>query len=319
MRSKHSWVAPTVTCALLACGETATIPTAETLFSPEPGTNFETSTGVVQVDVDRLDDNPACVTIDGEVPGIDGDDECTGSSTPVSKSITLRCNGDVNPRTIRQIKLAFTWPEHGELHVSASYSLDCSSGRGNDDAGAPPKSVDGGGGPQGNPGQSTNPWVNDEMARAVTRTLDQIRCDIRCTDPTSGGKVGSIDCEGGGTATWSVDVDILGGTADSTFTYDHCSYVSDEGDHLTIDGELFQASSFAGDGEERGTLKVNGDFEGVYTSNHVFHDHERDGGFVTVSCTEHSRSDLAGEVCAPNNLETQHPFPDYECSGIGCP
>lgn len=295
--------------ASLGCGETADIPTADDLFSPQSGAHLSGPRATIRVDTAQLDGHPACFTTDGAVPGIDRDGECTGKSAkPVSKSIQLECGGANDAATLRQIKLAFDWPERGELHVSATYTLDCSA-NGSTDEGTP--SV------PGDAASTGDAWVNAEMARAVTRAIDQIRCDISCTDPTGGGTVGSIDCVGGGSASWRVDVALLEGIAESTFTYDRCDYQTDEGDHLTLDGQLFQTSTFGGDGEERGTLQISGDFEGSYTSNHVFHDNERDGGFVTVACTEHARTDLDGQ-CAPNNLETEHPFPDYECTGPGC-
>lgn len=313
MRLRSSWtrVPLTVIAAvtLASCGKSS-IPTADDLFTPASGTHFPRTSALVLVDTARLKGNAACYTVGGEAPGLDDDGNCTGAgSQSVGTSIPLRCDGDTDDETLRQIKLAFLWPDFGQQQVSATYTLDCSSSTDPGDGGVSP----------GAPDASGNGWVNDDMARAVVRTLDQIRCDIRCSDPTGGGEVGTIDCEGGGTASWYVDLDILAGSADSTLTYDECSYVSEEGDHLTIDGQLFQLSNLAGDGEERGTVDVSGDFTGNYTSSHVFHGRTRDGGFVTISCTEHARDDLGSDVCAPNNLATKHPFPDYECEGNECP
>jgi hypothetical protein len=160
-------------------------------------------------------------------------------------------------------------------------------------------------------------WANDDLAKAFVRWKDQVQCDIRCSDPTSGGDIGSISCENGGTANWQVDLNVLGGKADSIFTYTNCQYTTAEGDTLRVDGTLTQYSDLSGNGHEEGTVSIlGGDYVGQVTSATTFANKNRNGGKFSVSCTE---DPLSNEICAPNSLITDHPYPDWECSGAFCP
>lgn len=48
----------------------------------------------------------------------------------------------------------------------------------------------------------------------------------------------------------------------------------------------------------------------------TIHGRKRDGMYVTISCSGHARNDLTNDVCAPDNLATRHPLPDYEYTGV---
>jgi hypothetical protein len=166
-------------------------------------------------------------------------------------------------------------------------------------------------------GDAVQTWANDNLVKAFVRWKDQVQCDIRCTDPTGGGDMGSITCANGGVANWEVKVNVFGGKADSYFTYTNCEYTTVEGDTLRVDGQLIQYSDFNGNGNEQGTVTISGgDYVGQVSSHTVFHSRTRDGGYFEASC---SQDPIADEDCAPDNLLTEHYYPDWECSGVICP
>lgn len=166
-------------------------------------------------------------------------------------------------------------------------------------------------------GPAPAPWANDDLALAFVHWKDDIQCDIRCSDPTGGGDMGTVTCANGGTANWTVEVNIFGGKADSYFTYNNCEFTSDAGDHLIVDGQLIQYSDFDGNGNEQGTVTITGgDYVGVVESHTVFHSKTRDGGHFSVSCTE---DPLDGEICAPNSALIDQFYPDWACAPGVCP
>lgn len=170
------------------------------------------------------------------------------------------------------------------------------------------------------------PWANDDFTLEFVHWKDQVQCKIRCSDPTGGGDMGTYSCPGGGTANWKVEVNIFGGKADSYFTYTNCDFTTEAkdgspgGERLVVNGKLVQYSDFNGNGTERtpnGPLTVSaGDFVGTVQSFTAFHNKTRDGGYFKVSCSENNVVD--GEICAPNNLETDHYYPNWECQGVLC-
>ncbi len=164
-------------------------------------------------------------------------------------------------------------------------------------------------------------WANENFVQAFVRWKDQVQCEIRCSDPTSGGDMGTIDCPGGGTANWYVDLAILDDEANSLFTYTDCNYTTDEGDQLTVSGEVTQYSDLSGDGSERtdtqGALVVSaGDYVGTLQSFMEFKDKSSSGGYWRAACTE---APLGDEICAPNSLEVDIYYPDWECADGACP
>ncbi len=158
------------------------------------------------------------------------------------------------------------------------------------------------------------PYANPSFAQAFIRWKDQVQCDIRCTDPAGGGDMGTLNCPNGGTVNWTVYVGI--GTADSYFTYTNCDYTTDEGDQLTVNGQLVQYSDWGGNGNEQGTVQVTGgDYTGEVTSHINFANRTRNSGYLTVAC---SVDPLVDEECAANNQGFDIYYPSWECQGTAC-
>jgi len=186
-------------------------------------------------------------------------------------------------------------------------------------------------------GEAPTLWANDELARAIVAWKDEVQCNIRCTDPTGGGDQGTFTCENGGTANWSVNVDILGGRAASTFTYNNCAYTVTTTQHdyatdpdfqdpnatiplevtLVVDGIFNQNTNFSGTGSESGTITVSGDdFSGLVTSAITITNRARSAGHFAVGCSE---DPIIEEICAPGGVQINHNFPNWTCADGVCP
>lgn len=187
--------------------------------------------------------------------------------------------------------------------------------------------------PQGNPPPL---WANDEMAQAWVKWKEDVQCNIRCTEPTGAGDMGTYSCPGGGTANWSVALEGLS-YANSTFTYNNCSYTVTVNKHdyatdpdflnpgatvpmqvtLVVNGQMRQRVTLQGTGTESGTVNVvGGDFIGSVTSAINITSKVRSGGSFNVGCTS---DPIAEEVCAPNGVEIAHHYPNWACAAGACP
>ncbi len=164
-------------------------------------------------------------------------------------------------------------------------------------------------------GPAPIPWANAAMTQAFIPWKDQIQCDIRCTDPTGGGDMGTITCDNTGTANWTVDVDIFGGQANSIFTYSNCERTVN-GVTLNLDGQMVQYSDFSGNGNEEGLVNVTGDYTGTIEAFSVFSNRVRSGGYFRAACSDQPDS---SKICAPNMLGVDTFWPDYECAPGICP
>lgn len=159
------------------------------------------------------------------------------------------------------------------------------------------------------------PLANDNFAQAFVRWKDQVQCDIRCSDPTGQGDMGTINCTNGGTANWDVQLEGLS-FAWSYFTYTNCDYTTNEGDRLLVNGTITQKSTLGGDGDEFGTVSVlGGDYTGVMTSHTTFANKTRNGGYWGVSCNS---DPLPNEECAANDLVVDVYYPDWSCQDGEC-
>lgn len=161
------------------------------------------------------------------------------------------------------------------------------------------------------------PLANDDLVQAMVRWKAQVQCDIRCSDPTGGGDVGTLNCSGGGTAHWTVDLDILGGEANSVFTFTNCNYTTSEGDNLIINGQLIQFSDFDGNGNEEGTVSVvsGGEYAGELTSHAIFANKATSGGYWTAGCTE---DPLVNEECKAAGAAVDVFYPNWTCQNGEC-
>lgn len=166
-------------------------------------------------------------------------------------------------------------------------------------------------------GVAATSWSNGDLAEAFTRWKEQVQCEIRCTDPTGGGDMGTLNCPGGGSANWTVDLDILGGQADSIFTYSNCDFTTAEGDRLVVNGSLTQFSDFNGNGNEEGTVNITGgDYTGQLQSHTDFSNKLTSGGYYSISCTADF---LETEDCAESGVLIDYDALSFECTGLICP
>lgn len=123
---------------LAACASPPPVPTPEEIFEPDPNHDFMAPAGAVRVE--SLSRSKAvCFTLDGSEP-LYAEGACSGGSTaalPEDRALTLRCApGDLSPRAIVGVRLAFDWPgREGDTvqTVSGNFALDCSQAMGDGD------------------------------------------------------------------------------------------------------------------------------------------------------------------------------------------
>jgi len=117
----------------MGCVPSATPPDAIKVFNPDPGRNFQASTGLVGV-TNVGSANAVCFTTDGSDP-VYNFGTCHGGSTLgfSGSSLLLSCNSsDTSSYTEKTIKLVFDWPDattadgYSENRVEGKYILDCS-------------------------------------------------------------------------------------------------------------------------------------------------------------------------------------------------
>lgn len=160
-------------------------------------------------------------------------------------------------------------------------------------------------------GPPVAPLANPDLMTHLYDWMTEIRCAIRCSDPTGGGRVGSYNCANGGTAVWDLELDIFGGEANSIFTYTNCEYTNNAGVTLIVDGQLTQYSDFNANGHEVGDVTVGGDYSGEVTSHNQFNNRVPNSqSYYSVGCT--ADPDPVKE-CVANGVKIDLYALDWHC------
>lgn len=293
---KHTWP---VVLLVAACNNTSSIPPVADHFDPASGHTFTAESP--SVTVINLDDEPlVCVGINTTPEWNGGDCE----PLPDSKQVTLaECGFNA---------VNIVW-NNGKSTDSANYIVEAPSC---EDACDP-----------------VIPWANDELVRAFAAWQDETRCMLNnCEDPTGTGSW-SESCDTG-SISWDVSLDGL--RAISSFTFNDCEHTVEIEVHdyeadpdgtdpeavttapvtLIVDGVFNQDTDFSGNGNEAGTVTIDGDFTGTLESRILIRDKVRGGGDMRAGCTA---DPYEHEECAPGGAEIAFDYPGWVCHGDICP
>jgi hypothetical protein len=280
---------PFLAFAACHCGERLEIPAPH--FDPPSGTTLSEVGSLVSVI--NLDDEPGiCVTTDGTEPVWSEKGEC---ATPLdaSRQIAVPACG------FNVIRIA--WSKGTD---AANYVIESDACKASCDP--------------------VVPWSNSELARAFADWETEVKCSLNgCQNPSGTGDW-SAQCDAGQVA-WNVSLNGL--RAISTFTYEGCAHtvpVDVEENGMTVSrpitlvvtGKLVQDTDFGGNGNEGGTVTVEGDFTGTVVSRIELANKERSGGSFTAACTADA---LDAKECATASAQIAYDFPDWSCHGGICP
>lgn len=274
---------------LLSCG-TGGLETPVQHFDPPSATTLPEVNSLIKVI--NLDNEPTvCFTTDGTVPDFNGGD-CANKLDASHQIAVPNCGFNV-------IRIA--WSKGTD---EANYIVESEECKASCDP--------------------VVPWSNGDLARAFAIWQDEVKCLLNNCENPSGTGDWSAQCDAG-KVSW--DVSLNGLRAISTFTFDACAHtvtldVEENGTtaprqiNLVVTGTLVQDTDFSGDGNEGGTVTVEGDFTGSVTSRIVIGDKKRSGGAFDAACTADA---LEGKDCAPAGAKIAFDFPEWSCHGNICP
>ena len=268
-------------------------------FMPKSGHTFDTNDAIIRI-INLDDSSDLCLS--NTATAIWGSDDC----------VFLEEQRDTTLEDCGFNSISLAW-DQGEEQASANYMIqspDCE------------ESCD-----------PVQPWANDELVRAFSDWQDSVRCMMNnCETP---GGIGNWDAEcDSGNVFWSVQLDGLSAKSDMTFSrceqsvqievhdsindpnWENPEAMITQSIRLIVDGVFSQQTDFGGNGFERGTVQIEGDFTGSLTSQIEIINKQRGDGSFLSGCTQNS---IEGEICAPGGANIQYDYPDWSCYGDICP
>ncbi len=276
-------------CTLMSCGNSSIVAPVPHFDPPSATTLPEVGSLVTVINLDK--ESTICFTTDGSVAEWNGGN-CANKLDASRQLAVPKCGFNV-------IRIA--WSNGSD---EANYVVESEACKASCDP--------------------VVPWSNQELVKATTVWLDEVRCLMNnCENPGGTGNW-SAKCDSGSVA-WDVSLDGL--RAISTQTYTDCAHavtieVEENGMtamrkvNLVVNGKIVQDTDFSGNGNEGGTMTITGDYTGTVVSHSVIKNKTRGGGSYDASC---SVDPFEGKDCAPAEAKIAFDFPDWSCHGNICP